>query len=45
MRVIRSVRYSYARSLVDQALKLQTGKEVDAFVQASLKQVAPELVE
>ena len=43
--VIRSVEYSFARSVVEQALQLRTGKEVDTFLQASLKQVAPALVE
>ena len=44
-RVIRSVEHSFAQSVVEQALKLRTGKEVEAFLLASLKQVAPELVE
>jgi len=44
-RVIRSVEYSFAKSVVEQALKLRTGKEVETFLLASLKQVAPELVE
>jgi phosphotransferase system enzyme I (PtsI) len=43
--VIRSVEYSFAQSVVEQALKLRTGKEVEAFLLASLKQVAPALVE
>ena len=43
--VIRSVEYSFAQSVVEQALKLRTGKEVEAFLMASLKQVAPALVE
>jgi len=43
--VIRSVEYSFARSVVEQALRLRTGKEVEAFLMASLKQVAPVLVE
>ena len=43
--VIRSVEYSFAQSVVDQALRLRTGKEVEAFLWASLKQVAPALVE
>jgi phosphotransferase system enzyme I (PtsI) len=43
--VIRSVEYSFAQSVVEQALQLRTGKEVDAFLMASLKQVAPVLVE
>ena len=43
--VIRSVEYSFARSVAEQALKLRTGKEVEAFLQASLKRVAPVLVE
>ena len=43
--VIRSVEYTFARSVAEQALKLRTGKEVETFLQASLKQVAPALVE
>ncbi|MBI4340694.1 MAG: phosphoenolpyruvate--protein phosphotransferase [Candidatus Omnitrophica bacterium] len=43
--VIRSVEYSFAKSVVDGALKLRTGKEVEAFLQAHLKQVVPALVE
>ncbi|PIQ83539.1 MAG: phosphoenolpyruvate--protein phosphotransferase [Candidatus Omnitrophica bacterium CG11_big_fil_rev_8_21_14_0_20_63_9] len=43
--VIRSVEHSFAKSVVEQALKLRTGKEVEAFLTASLKQVAPALVE
>ena len=44
-RVIRSVEYSFAQSVVEQALTLKTSKEVETFLLASLKQVAPELVE
>ena len=43
--VIRSIEYSFARSVVEQALTLRTGKEVEAFLLASLKQVAPALIE
>ncbi|MBI4597936.1 MAG: phosphoenolpyruvate--protein phosphotransferase [Candidatus Omnitrophica bacterium] len=43
--VIRSVEYSYAQSVVAEALTLKTAKEVEAFLLASLKQVAPALVE
>ncbi len=43
--VIRSVEHSFAKSVVEQALKLRTGKEVESFLIASLKQVAPALVE
>ena len=43
--VIRSVEHSFARSVVEQALTLRTGKEVEAFLLANLKQVAPQLVE
>ncbi len=43
--VIRSVERSFARSVVEEALRLRTGKEVEAFLLASLKQVAPVLVE
>lgn len=43
--VIRSVEYSFAQSVVEQAMTLRTGKEVEAFLLASLKQVAPALVE
>ena len=43
--VIRSVEYSFAQSVVEQALTQRTGKEVEAFLSASLKQVAPALVE
>ena len=43
--VIRSVEYSFAKSVVEQSLKLRTGKEVEAFLSANLKQVVPALVE
>lgn len=43
--VIRSVEYSFAKSVVEQAMSLRTGKEVETFLMASLKQVAPTLVE
>ncbi len=43
--VIRSVEYSFAQSVVKQALALRTAKEVEAFLLASLKQVTPALVE
>jgi len=43
--VIRSVEYTFAQSVAQQALTLQTGKEVEAFLLSSLKQVAPALVE
>ncbi len=43
--VIRSVEHSFAQTVVEQALTLRTGKEVEAFLLASLKQVAPALVE
>ena len=43
--VIRSVEYSFAKSVAEQALRLGTGKEVETFLLASLKQVAPALVE
>ncbi|MBI3996204.1 MAG: phosphoenolpyruvate--protein phosphotransferase [Candidatus Omnitrophica bacterium] len=43
--VIRSVEYSFAKSVVEEALTLRTGKEVEAFLSASLKHVAPALVE
>ncbi|OGX29511.1 MAG: phosphoenolpyruvate--protein phosphotransferase [Omnitrophica WOR_2 bacterium RIFCSPHIGHO2_02_FULL_67_20] len=43
--VIRSVEQSFAQSVAEQVLKLRTGKEVEAFLLASLKQVAPVLVE
>lgn len=43
--VIRSVEYSFAQSVVQQALTLRTSKEVETFLTASLKQVAPALVE
>ena len=43
--VIRSVEYSFAKSVVEQALKLRTSKEVETFLIASLKQVAPVLIE
>jgi phosphotransferase system enzyme I (PtsI) len=44
-RVIRAVEYSFAQSVVQQALALRTGKEVETFLLATLKQVAPDLVE
>ena len=43
--VIRSVEYSFAKSVVEQSMKLRTGKEVEAFLSANLKQVVPALVE
>jgi len=43
--VIRSVEYSFAQSVVAETLTLRTGKEVESFLLASLKQVAPALVE
>ncbi|MBI2093188.1 MAG: phosphoenolpyruvate--protein phosphotransferase [Candidatus Omnitrophica bacterium] len=43
--VIRSVEHSFAKSVVEEVMKLRTGKEVEAFLMASLKQVAPALVE
>ena len=43
--VIRSIEHSFAKSVAEQALKLRTGKEVEAFLMASLNQVAPALVE
>ncbi len=43
--VLRSVEYSFARSVVEQAMQLRTGREVESFLLASLKQVAPSLVE
>ena len=44
-RVIRSIEHSFAQSLAKQALGLGTGKEVEAFLLANLKQVAPDLVD
>ncbi len=44
-RVIRSVEYSFAQSVMQQALTLPTGKDVETFLLASLKQVVPDLVE
>ena len=44
-RVIRSIEYSFAQQVATQALTLRTGKEVEAFLAAHLKQVAPDLVE
>jgi len=44
-RVIRSVEYSFAKSVCERAMQLKTGKEVETFLLASLKQVAPDLVE
>ena len=43
--VIRSVEHSFAQTVVEQAMKLRTGKEVEAFLLASLRQVAPALAE
>jgi phosphotransferase system enzyme I (PtsI) len=43
--VIRSIEHSFAQSVAEQVLKLRTGREVEAFLLASLKQVAPVLVE
>lgn len=43
--VIRSVEHSYAKTVVEEALKLRTGKEVEAFLLATLRQVVPTLVE
>lgn len=44
-RLIRSVEYPFARSVAKQAFTLRTGAEVEKFLIASLKQVAPDLVE
>lgn len=44
-RVIRSVEHSFARSVVEQVLTLKTGKEVEAFLTATLKQIVPDLTE
>ncbi|MDP3703904.1 MAG: phosphoenolpyruvate--protein phosphotransferase [Candidatus Omnitrophota bacterium] len=44
-RVIRSVEHSFAKSVVEQVLQLKTAKEVESFLLASLKQVAPDLVD
>ncbi len=43
--VIRSVEHSFAKSVVEQAMKLKTGKEVESFLLATLRQVVPTLVE
>lgn len=43
-RIIRAVEMPFARSVAEQALTLKTGKEVEAFLVANLKQVAPDLV-
>ena len=43
--VIRSVEHSFAKSVVEQALKLHTGKDVETFLLANLRQVVPALVE
>ncbi len=44
-RVIRAVEYSYAKTVAEQAMKLKSSKEVETFLLASLRQVAPDLVE
>ncbi len=43
--VIRSVKYEFAKSVAEHALKLQTAKEVEAYLLQNLRQVAPELIE
>ena len=43
--VIRSVTFSFAQSVVTHALKIRTGKEVEAFLVESLRQAAPHLLE
>ena len=43
--VIRSVKYEFAKSVAEHALKLQTAKEVETYLLQNLRQVAPELVE
>ncbi len=44
-KVIRSVEYSFAQSIAQQASALKTGKEVEDFLVAHLRQLTPELVE
>jgi phosphotransferase system enzyme I (PtsI) len=44
-RVIRSVEYSFAKSVAQEAMTLKTGKEVEAFLLAHLKQTVPDLIE
>ena len=44
-KVIRSVEYRTAQAIAAQALQFRTGKEVEAFLLAHLRQLAPDLVE
>ena len=44
-RLIRAVEYRQAQAVVEEALKLSTGKEVEAYLAASLKQAVPDLGE
>ena len=44
-KVIRSVEYRLAQSIAQEALTLQTSKEVEDFLTAHLRQITPELVE
>ena len=42
-KLVRSVKYSDAKELVQRALSLSTGKEVEEFSQARLKELAPQV--
>ncbi len=44
-KVIRSVEYRLAQSIAQEALTLETSKEVEDFLTAHLRQLAPDLVE
>ncbi len=44
-KVVRSVDYRVAQSIAQQALSLRTGKEIDDFLVAHLRQLIPELVD
>lgn len=44
-RVIRSVSYKAAKEVAQEALTFSTGREIEEFLHAQLKQIAPDLVE
>jgi phosphotransferase system enzyme I (PtsI) len=44
-RIIRSIDFRFAQEVVEKAMTLKTTKEVEAYLLATLRQVAPELVD
>ncbi len=44
-RIVRSVEYTYAQEIAQEALRLTTGKEVEAFARTKLNALLPERVE